>query len=89
MSFSSSFLPLPNQIRSRTCMIHPEPCLERSTRVTLYWVFVGLFILSIGMFIFGVFTRNVSIGALGVIIVFLLYLFRRWFLPEPPSDDGE
>ena len=54
--------------------------------MTLYWVFVGLFILSIGMFIFGVFAGNVSIGALGVIIVFLLYLFRRWFLPEAPDD---
>ena len=54
--------------------------------MTLYWVFVGLFILSIGMFVFGVFAGNVSIGALGVIIVFLLYLFRRWFLPETPTD---
>ena len=53
----------------------------------LYWIFVGLFILSIGMFIFGVFTGDVTIGALGVIIVFLLYLFRRWFLPENPNDE--
>ena len=54
--------------------------------MTLYWVFVGLFIISIGMFIFGVFAGNVPAGALGVIIVFLLYLFRRWFLPENPND---
>ena len=54
--------------------------------MTLYWLFVGLFVLSIAMFVFGVFAQNVSIGALGVIIVFLLYLFRRWFLPEPPND---
>ena len=53
--------------------------------MTLYWVYVGLFILSIGMFIFGVFAGDVSLGALGVIIVFLLYLFRRWFLPEDPG----
>ena len=52
----------------------------------LYWVFVGLFILSIAMFIIGVFAGNVSIGALGIIIVFLLYLFRRWFLPQTPDD---
>jgi len=56
--------------------------------VTLYWVFVGLFIISIGLFIFGVIAGNVSIGALGIIIVFLLYLFRRWFLPQTP-DDGD
>ena len=55
----------------------------------LYWIFVGLFILSIAMFVFGVFAGSVSIGALGVIIVFLLYLFRRWFLPEPPKDNGK
>ena len=55
--------------------------------MTLYWVFVGLFILSIGMFIFGVIAGNVSIGALGVIIVFLLYLFRRWFLPKNPNNE--
>ena len=54
--------------------------------MTLYWVFVGLFVLSIGMFIFGVFAGNVSVGVLGVIIVFLLYLFRRWFLPQTPDD---
>lgn len=57
--------------------------------MTLYWVFVGLFILSIGMFVFGVFAGNVPLGALGVIIVFLLYLFRRWFLPEAPNDRGK
>ena len=54
--------------------------------MTLYWVFVGLFILSIGMFIFGVVAGDVSLGALGVIIVFLLYLFRRRFLPQTPDD---
>ena len=54
--------------------------------MTLYWVFVGLFILSIGMFIFGVVAGDVSLGALGVIIVFLLYLFRRRFLPQNPDD---
>ena len=57
--------------------------------MTLYWVFVGLFVLSIGMFVFGVFTGNVSLGALGVIIVFLLYLFRRWFLPQTPDDNDK
>lgn len=67
-------------------MIHREPSAEWRKRVTLYWVFVGLFILSIGMFIFGVIAENVSIGALGVILVFLLYLFRRWFLPQTPDD---
>ena len=55
--------------------------------MTLYWVFVGLFILSLAMFVFGVFAGNVSLGALGVILVFLLYLFRRWFLPEAPDDN--
>ena len=54
--------------------------------MTLYWIFVGLFILSIIIFTFAVFTGNVSLGALGIIIVFLLYLFRRWFLPESPDD---
>ena len=68
-------------------MIHHELSSTRRTLVTLYWVFVGLFIISIGMFIYGVFAGNVSIGALGVIIVFLLYLFRRWFLPENPNDE--
>ena len=68
-------------------MIHSELGSTWRTRVTLYWIFVGLFILSIGMFIFGVIVGNVSIGALGVIIVFLLYLFRRWFLPENPNDE--
>ncbi len=67
-------------------MIHPRPSSARRMRVALYWVFVGLFILSIAMFIFGVIAGNVSIGALGVIIVFLLYLFRRWFLPQTPDD---
>lgn len=57
--------------------------------VTLYWIFVGIFVLSIGIFTFAVFTGNVSLGALGVIIVFLLYLFRRWFLPENPNDNGD
>ena len=73
-------------IPPRTCMIHPRPSSARRMRVALYWVFVGLFILSIAMFIFGVIVGNVSIGALGVIIVFLLYLFRRWFLPQTPDD---
>ncbi len=54
--------------------------------MTLYWLFVGLFVLSIAMFVFGVFAQNVSVGALGIIIVFLLYLFRRWFLPQTPDD---
>ena len=54
--------------------------------MTLYWIFVGLFILSIVIFTFAVFTGNVFLGALGIIIVFLLYLFRRWFLPESPDD---
>ena len=67
-------------------MIHLEPSAKRRKRVTLYWVFVGLFILSLVLFVFGVFARDVSIGALGVILVFLLYLFRRWFLPETPTD---
>ena len=57
--------------------------------MTLYWLFVGLFVLSIGMFVFAVFTGNVSLGALGVIIVFLLYLFRRRFLPQTPNDRDE
>jgi len=69
-------------------MIHHELSSTRRTLVTLYWVFVGLFIISIGLFIFGVIAGNVSIGALGIIIVFLLYLFRRWFLPQTP-DDGD
>ena len=64
----------------------PELGSARRTHLTLYWVFVGLFIISIGMFTFGVFAGNVPVGALGVIIVFLLYLFRRWFLPENPND---
>ena len=68
-------------------MIPSEMGSTWRTHVTLYWIFVGLFILSIGMFIFGVFAGNVSIGALGVIIVFLLYLFRRWFLPQNPNDE--
>ena len=54
--------------------------------MTLYWIFVGLFILSIALFTFAVFTGNVSLGAIGIIIVFLLYLFRRWFLPQNPDD---
>ena len=70
-------------------MIHREPSAEWRTPVTLYWVFVGLFVLSIGMFVFGVFTGNVSLGALGVIIVFLLYLFRRRFLPQTPDDNDK
>lgn len=57
--------------------------------MTLYWLFVGLFVLSIGMFVFAVFTGDVSLGALGIIIVFLLYLFRRWFLPQTPNDRDE
>ena len=73
-------------IPPRTCMIHTQPGLHWRARVKLYWLFVGLFILSIAMFIFGVIAGNVSIGALGVIIVFLLYLFRRWFLPQTPDD---
>lgn len=73
----------------RTCMIHHELSSTRRTLVTLYWVFVGLFIISIGLFIFGVIAGNVSIGALGVIIVFLLYLFRRWFLPETPNENDK
>ena len=68
-------------------MIHTEPGSKWRTLVTLYWIFVGLFIFSIAIFIFAVFTANVSLGALGVIIVFLLYLFRRWFLPESPDDN--
>ena len=70
-------------------MIHTEPGSIWRTLVTLYWIFVGIFIFSIAIFIFAVFTANVSLGALGVIIVFLLYLFRRWFLPENPDDNGE
>ncbi len=55
----------------------------------LYWVFVGLFVLSLGMFVFGVVFGNVSIGVLGVILVFLLYVFRRWFLPEAPKNHDD
>ena len=58
--------------------------------MTLYWVYVGLFILSIGMFVLRRPSPETSpLGALGVIIVFLLYLFRRWFLPEAPNDRGK
>ncbi len=52
-----------------------------------YWVFVGLFVLAIAMFCVGVFTLNVTIGGIGVIIVFLLYLFRGLFIPT--SGDYE
>ena len=67
-------------------MIHTESSSTWRTFVTLYWIFVGLFILSIALFTFAVFTGNVSLGAIGIIIVFLLYLFRRWFLPQNPDD---
>lgn len=52
-----------------------------------YWVFVGLFVLALVMFCVGVFTLNVTIGGIGVIIVFLLYLFRGLFIPT--SGDYE
>lgn len=45
-----------------------------------YWLFVGLFVLSVLMFAFGVFAGNTSVGVIGVILTFLLYLFRRSFL---------
>ena len=48
----------------------------------LYWLFVGLFVLSVLMFVIGVLTKNVPMGAVGVILTFLLYLFRRSFLPN-------
>lgn len=50
--------------------------------MTRYWIFVGVFVLAIVMFAVGVFTLNVTIGGIGVILVFLLYLFRGLFLPS-------
>ena len=61
----------------------------------LYWIFVGLFVLSVLMFGFGVFTANTSVGVTGVILTFLLYLFRRSFLAgvqdhsDPTDKRGE
>ena len=49
-------------------------------RMKLYWIFVGLFVLSVLMFVFGVFAGYTSVGVIGVIMTFLLYLFRRSFL---------
>lgn len=48
----------------------------------LYWVFVGLFVLSVLMFGYGLFVVEPSVTIIGVIMTFLLYLFRRSFLPS-------